>query len=113
MKDRSEVKDMKQDDQWRELATLLGFARKAGRLSFGISACSQSCLRKKAKLIILAKDLSDNTRKRIDPIIHQNRIKSVLYGTKAQFGILFNRKDTGMICIEDVGFADGIERLIS
>jgi ribosomal protein L7Ae-like RNA K-turn-binding protein len=99
------------EKQWLALSALLGFANKAGKLKFGISACALSCRARKARLIILANDLSSNTRKKIEPIIIHNGIKNISLGTKEQFGRLFNRKNTGLVCIEDTGFAAGIAKI--
>ncbi len=48
-----------------KILTLLGFARKAGRLAVGTMACEQSVMRKKAHLVLIAGDISDKSRKEI------------------------------------------------
>ncbi len=98
---------------WHAISALLGFANKAGKLKFGLSACYQSCAHKKAKLILLASDLGENTIRKIELIIKQNRIKTIVYGTKEQYGLLFNRSNTGLISVEDRDFAAGIEKVVA
>ena len=101
------------DREWSAISALLGFANKAGKLKFGLSACYQSCTRRKARLVLLTKDLSMNTRRKIEVVMEQNGIKSITYGTKEQFGLLFNRSDTGLISVEDGDFASGIEKAMA
>ena len=109
----SNKRQMTKNDHWSSIAALLGFANKAGKLKFGFSACYQSCAKKKSRLVILANDLSDHTLRKLALIIDQNRIKTVTYGTKEQFGSLFNRSDIGLISVEDADFANGIERIFA
>lgn len=115
MKERENKSKVKATNQseWSAISALLGFANKAGKLKFGLSACYQSCIRRKARLVLLTQDLSINTRRKIEGVMEQNGIKSMTYGTKEQFGLLFNRSDTGLISIEDVNFATGIEKTIA
>ncbi|MBW6516151.1 MAG: ribosomal L7Ae/L30e/S12e/Gadd45 family protein [Candidatus Cloacimonetes bacterium] len=101
------------NNYWSSIATLLGFANKAGKLKFGFSACYQSCVKKKAKLVLITHDLSDHTIRKLKSIIDQNRIKTITYGTKEQFGLLFNRSDIGLISVEDPDFASGIEKIFA
>lgn len=98
---------------WQPLSALLGLANKAGKLKFGMTACYQSCASKRAKLVLIAENLSDNSRKKIEHVIDQQGLKAFSYGTKEKFGLLFNRSNIGLICIEDVNFAAGIEQLMS
>lgn len=43
----------------------MGFAKKAGRLSAGTAACIFDMKKKKIDLLVLAEDLSDNTKKKV------------------------------------------------
>ena len=45
-----------------KILSLLGFASKSGNLSYGFSSCLEALERKKAKLIICAKSLSEKTK---------------------------------------------------
>ncbi len=108
------MRDEKQNGkQWQSVAALLGFANKAGKLKFGMSACCHSCSAGKAKLVLQAENLSRNSQNKIASVISQNNIRKISYGTKEQFGRLFNRTNTGLICIEDKNFASGIEKAIA
>lgn len=51
--------------------TLLGFATKAGKLSFGMNACVSSILTGRSKLTVIASDISPKSRKEI--IFHADK----------------------------------------
>jgi ribosomal protein L7Ae-like RNA K-turn-binding protein len=104
--------DMKLNN-WQAISGLLGLAYKAGKVKTGMSGCYKSCVSKRARLVIMADDLSDHSRRKIEHIISTNRIKAFSYGTKKQFGQLFKRNDTGLLSIEDSDFAAGLEKVMT
>lgn len=91
-----------------KILTLLGFARKAGRLAVGTMACEQSIVRKKAKIVLIASDISDKSRKEI-------KFQCEKHGTKAA-DLDFTIDDitraigtkAGIIAVQDDGFAGAI-----
>jgi|SRR5690554_347989 ribosomal protein L7Ae-like RNA K-turn-binding protein len=105
--------DMRFKERWQAISGLLGLAYKAGKIKTGMSGCYQSCVSKRSKLVIIADDLSAHSRRKIEHIISTNGIKAFSYGTKRQFGLLFNRNDTGLISIEDSDFVAGIEKVMT
>lgn len=98
--------------KWSALGALLGLAFKAGKLKFGMSAAYQSCEKKRARLVLIARDLSGHSLRKIMFVMTQQGIKSFSCGTKEEFGLLFKRNDTGLIIIEDQNFAAGIEKIL-
>lgn len=48
-----------------KILTLLGFASKSGNLSFGMDSAVESLKKGKSKLIIVASDISEKSRKEI------------------------------------------------
>ena len=48
-----------------KVLTLLGFASKAGKLSYGFDAVRTSLSQKKSKLLLLANDISQKSKKEI------------------------------------------------
>ena len=48
-----------------KVLTLLGFASKAGKLSYGMNATVFSVKQKKAKAVIVASDISDKSKKEV------------------------------------------------
>ena len=47
----------------RKIASYLGFARKAGKVMSGVNTCTFGIGKGKIELVILAEDISDNSKK--------------------------------------------------
>ena len=48
----------------RKVISYLGFAKKSGNLLTGVNTCSFAMAKGKVKLMILAEDISENSRKK-------------------------------------------------
>ena len=89
--------------------TLLGFASKARKLSFGADAALKSLKEKKAKLIVAACDVSEKSRK-----------EAAFFANKAGIGLItFNEynmtavsdavgRRCGILSVNDSGFAGAL-----
>lgn len=56
-----------------KLLSLLGLARRGGKLSSGFDAVSNSIKRRKARLVLIASDISQKTQKEL-VYLSQNRV---------------------------------------
>ncbi len=92
-----------------KILTLLGFASKSGNLSFGADSVKESLKRSKAKLVIIASDISDKSSKEIHffsdkenvPVINaEYTIETLSHATG---------KKGGIISVNEKGFADAIK----
>ncbi len=93
-----------------DIISLLQIANKAGKLALGSSAGEQSLHRNKAKLCILAEDISERTKTQIIKLVkHQPVLRC---GSKTELGEAFARKELGIIIVEDGNFAHGIMRRV-
>ncbi|MEX1031039.1 MAG: ribosomal L7Ae/L30e/S12e/Gadd45 family protein [Paenibacillaceae bacterium] len=91
-----------------KLLSMLGLARRAGKIITGDEACMKSVRSGKARLIIVAADASENTRKKYgDKCAHYNT-KLILTGDRVSIGAAIGRPEQVVIAIEDQGFASGI-----
>ncbi len=90
-----------------KILTLLGFAAKAGRLSYGLETCKASIKDKKAFLVITAKDVSDKTRKEAEFFAGKANIRNITL-TDIDIFTLSNAvgRKCGVIAVNDGGFAD-------
>lgn len=90
--------------------TLLGFASKAGKLSFGMDAAVAALKAKNAHLIVIAADVSAKSRKEIE--FHAGKIPV----TVTEFGMetLSHAvgKKCGIISVNDRGFSKSIKEEI-
>lgn len=93
--------------------TLLGFAAKAGKLSFGFAASLKSAERRKAVIILTASDLSEKSRKEI--VFHAGKtgteVISVPGADMEAFTQAVGRK-CGIIAVNEAGFAQSLKEEI-
>jgi ribosomal protein L7Ae-like RNA K-turn-binding protein len=92
---------------WR----LLGLAVKAGQAVSGTEAVENALRRQKARLILLASDSSDNTRRKFIPPDRPPVIPVVQFGSKADMGHWTGHQERAVVAILDQGFADRLCQL--
>lgn len=87
------------------LLSLMGIAMKAGKIKFGYDTVTDSVLKKQAKLIILAFDLSPRSVRKIETAAKNNGVKilDINIGMNEIYSAI--GKKTGIVCINDKGFA--------
>ncbi len=96
-----------------KVLTLLGFASKAGKLSFGFSASEEAITRKKAQLIVAAADVSLKSKKEINFTAQRSGVR-VLELEATEIFELSNAvgHKCGIISVNDEGFAKAIKEEI-
>lgn len=95
------------------ILSLLGLCRRAGKVTIGNDAVIDTVTKQKAKLVIMTKDLSENTAKKILINSHKSNVKAlVLNRTKDELSAALG-KFCAVISINDGGFANKLEELIS
>ncbi|HCX72229.1 MAG TPA: hypothetical protein DHM37_00765 [Candidatus Cloacimonas sp.] len=102
----------KEEKMEKKLESLLQLANKAGKLSFGYDAVERSCRSGKAALLLLAKDLGHSSRKGFLNISSATNLTVREIGTKLDFGRILNRREIGIISVNDKNFADGILKFL-
>jgi ribosomal protein L7Ae-like RNA K-turn-binding protein len=104
--------DEKEEKMNKKLESLLQLANKAAKLSYGFDATERSCRNGKASLVLLAKDLGNSSLKGFLNISSANNVAIKKIGTKKDFGRILNRREVGIISVNDKNFADGILKLL-
>jgi ribosomal protein L7Ae-like RNA K-turn-binding protein len=89
---------------------LLGLAHRAHKLSFGASATLTALQKGKARGVILALDISDNTRVKIENAAQTKHVPVIRFGSKNSLGSRFGREELGVIGVLDNEFAKGIKK---
>ncbi len=85
--------------------SLLGLAKKAGRLSVGNDAVLEALRSGRARLIILAGDAAENTVRRFQNRCGDVPIEALPY-SREQLGAAIGYKSCAAAAICDVGFAE-------
>ncbi|MBQ6847815.1 MAG: ribosomal L7Ae/L30e/S12e/Gadd45 family protein [Clostridia bacterium] len=93
--------------------TLLGFAAKAGKLSFGFSATEESLERKKVRLVVTANDISPKSKKEVIFKAQKSGYEVLSLNTTSIFELsnAVGHK-CGIISVNDEGFAEAIKEEI-
>lgn len=89
----------------------LGLAKKAGRLAIGDGAVEAALQNRTARLVLLASDVSDNTRHRAQRLAEYGKCPLLtLPYTKEALGNALGRAVCAVAAITDVGFAASIRK---
>lgn len=91
-----------------KVESLVGLAFRAGKVALGTAAVEEMLHKKKAKLLILAKDISTSTERHFGNLAENSGIPILKIGTKAAWGASFKRKELGVLAVLDRNFARGI-----
>ena len=92
---------------------LLGLCTKAGGICFGTDACIDLIMKKKIKLMIIAKDVSERTRNNIQKICMENNIKVISFGTIEEISKSIGKNNKAVVGIKNKDFALAIEKIIN
>lgn len=94
-----------------KLLSLLGIARRAGRLTLGFDAASESMHKGKTQLLLLACDMSERTMRNIQNTARQtDTVTIVTDRSMEQLGAAIG-KTAGIISVNDKGFAEKMKTL--
>ena len=96
-----------------KLLSFLGLARRAGRLALGFDAASDAMLSGKCRLLILASDLSERTIRSITRTANQTQTRTIVSDISMNDLGCAIGKQTGIVAVNDKGFADKLETLFS
>lgn len=91
---------------------LLGLARRAGEVSFGTESCLQEINKKKAKLIIVAENSSNRTKKNFSELCEKENVKIRIFGTIEELSTCIGQVNKAVIVIKDENFAKEILKRI-
>lgn len=87
------------------LSSFIGLMQKAGALSSGEVAVEIDIKKKKSKLVIIAEDASENTKKKFTDMAKYRNIKYVYFQTKEVLGMYLGKSERSVLSINNEGFA--------
>ena len=87
---------------------MIGMARRANKVYTGSDKCTEAVRSKRAKLIIIATDASDNTRKMLINACTHYSVQYIEYGTMADLGHITSSPITATVAVIDDNFAKAI-----
>ena len=92
-----------------KILSLIGLATRAGRLVSGEFSVEKSVKSGQGKLVIVAEDASDNTKKMYQDMCSFYQTPIRIFGTKEELGRWSGKAYRASICILDEGFAKSIK----
>ena len=88
---------------------LLGLCTRAGKISFGTEAVLEKISKRKVKLLIIAEDTSEKSKKKILDIAQKNNVPYTIFGTIFDNSKAIGKVNKAIIAIEDKNFAEAIK----
>ena len=93
-----------------KVLSLIGLAMKAGRCANGDMMTETETKSGRAKLVIVASDASENTKKKFRDMCEFYKVPIYFYGDKDTLGHAMGKEFRASLAILDNGFADGIQK---
>ena len=91
----------------------IGLAMKSGNLVSGGFATEKAIKDYKAKVVIAADDLSENSRKNYDQMCEYYHVPMFYYGTKEELGHAIGKEYRAVLAIVDQGLAKAVIQSIN
>lgn len=97
-----------------KIVSILGLCKKSGNLTFGYDSCIDSINKKKSKLILVANDLSYNTKQKLYNKINIDECNLICL-TNFSINDIGNilGKSCGIISVNNTGFAEKIKSILN
>lgn len=90
---------------------LIGIATKARMTVSGAEICEKSIKAGTPKLVIIAQDVTDNTKIPIERLCEHRQIKCIIFATKDELGQYTGKPSRAVVAIMDDGLANRIAEL--
>ncbi len=90
--------------------SMLGLATRSGNAASGGFATEQAVKRGKARLVIIAGDASDNTKKKFSNMCNFYRVPYAYYSDKESLGHAMGKEDRTCLAVTDEGLANSIRK---
>ena len=88
--------------------TLLGFAKKAGKLNAGTESCIRAIITGKAKLVIISNDAGDSIKSKVIRLASENDIKYIIFSESEELSRTIGDKNKVVFTVNDENFAQKI-----
>ena len=92
--------------------SLLSLARKAGQTRSGEFQVEEHIRRKKAVLVLIAEDASENTAHKFEELCSRSGVPSYRYGTKEELGHALGQEYRVVVSMQEPGLAQAVRKLL-
>ncbi len=104
---------MSLEQSGKKIFSLLGLATRSRNVVSGEFSTEKSVKDGSAKLVIVAEDASDNTKKEFRDMCSYYRVPYVVFGSKDELGHCMGKEFRASLSVTDEGFANSITKLIN
>ena len=87
--------------------SFLGLIQKSGLISSGDDTVERDIKKHTCKLLVIAEDSSENTRKRFENMAKHHNVKYIYFGTKGELGGSIGKGERAVISIRDENLSKG------
>ena len=94
------------------ILNMLGLAQKAGKMKSGGFSVEQAVKSREAKLVILAEDTAEGSRKQINDKARYRHIPVLIWGNKEELGKAIGRTERSSLALTDENMAGRIVEMI-
>ncbi len=95
-----------------KVLTMMGFGEKSKKIVSGEMGCRIAIQKKKAKLLIIAEDAAESTKKKFEELAIHHQVPQMFFGQKEILGAAIGKSSRSLIVISDDSLAETIEQLI-
>ena len=95
-----------------KVLTLLGFAKKAGKLVSGANAVQRSILYGKSFLVIIAGDAGDSLKRKFTRLCEENEVKVLIYSSNEELSMMTHEDNKSIYSVENEEMAKQVYNLI-
>lgn len=95
-----------------KLESYFGFARKSGNLVFGAGTCEMNMARGKVKLLIIAEDTAENTKKKLIAKAESAGVLCRVFGCADELSRMTGAAGRNVFAVTDSNFAKIIDEQI-
>lgn len=88
-----------------KIYSMLGIARKGGKISIGFDVTSLDIKANKSKLVLIAENASEKTKNNIIYLCDKYNIKYIVYGENEILGKCLGRKVVSVLSVHDTNIA--------
>ena len=92
----------------QKISRLIGLAMRSRNLVYGESNCLNAIKSEKAKLVFIASDSSENTRKKLEDKSNFRNIKTSSIFDRYELGKIIGKEFSVCVAITDKNFSNGI-----
>lgn len=92
--------------------SFLGLAQRSGNLITGEDTCEINIKKGNVKLIIVAQDASNNTKKRFHDLCAYRNIQIITYGDRDEMSHAIGKSNRAVYGVKDVAFSEMLTKLL-